>query len=145
MADSDEIYSELLKIKTDVRSLQHQTSWLLLGQRNELEDQWQPVFGIAPGKKANFTAMRVYLSVNAKRTVSEIATEAKVDKSDASKLLSMLERSELVEPLPQKTTQTKIYAKTPADWPLGISKALQAKIAAKSEPPPKLLPPRLSK
>jgi hypothetical protein len=140
MADSNEIYSEVLKIKTDVQSLQHQTSWLLLGQRNDLEDRWKPLFGLAKGKKANFMAMRVYLAVNSKRTVSDIATEAGVYPPDASKILTTLERARLVEPVPQKSTKTKIYAKTPADWALGISKALEGKIEGKSALSAKELP-----
>jgi predicted transcriptional regulator len=135
MADSNEIYSEILKIKTDVRALQHQTSWLLLGQAHELEKQWQPAFGLISGKKANFTAMRVYLAVNGKRTVTEIGTEADVHQPDASKILAALERVGLVEPVPQKTSGTKIYAKTSADWALGISKTLQARLAQKAASP----------
>lgn len=132
MADSNEIYNEILKIKSDVRSLQHQTSWLLLGQARELASQWRPAFSLMPGKKANFTAMRVYLAANGKRTVSEIAKEAKIGQPDASKILATLEKQGLVEPVPQKTTSTKIYSKTPADWALGISKTLQAKLAEKA-------------
>lgn len=137
MADSNEIYSEILKIKTDVRSLQHQTSWLLLGQAQELEKQWQPAFGLVAGKKANFMAMRVYIAVNGRRTVSEIAIEAKVHTPDASKILIALEGIGLVEPIPQKTSATKIYAKTPADWALSISKTLKQKLADKAAMPPK--------
>ena len=135
MADSNEIYSEILKIKTDVRALQHQTSWLLLGQRDDLQNQWKPAFSLVSGKKANFMAMRVYLAVNGKRTVTEIAKEAAVHAPDASRILTALEKSELVEPVPQKSSSTKIYSKTPADWALGITKTLQAKIESKQAPP----------
>lgn len=129
MSDGD-LFDEVLKIKTDVRSLQHQTSWLLRSEANELEKYWKPAFGLIPGKRPNFMAMRVYLAVNGKRTVSEIADVADVHRPDASKNLTQLEKIALVEPLPQKTSSTKIYAKTPADRALGISRALQAAIDA---------------
>jgi hypothetical protein len=133
MADSDQLFREVLKIKSEVESLQRQTQWLLAGEADQLQEQWHPVFGLNKGKKPNNMKMRVYLAVDGRRNIREVATEAGVDQSDASKLLADLEYHSLVEPLPQTSGKTKIYAKTPADRPLGISRTLRERVAQRAE------------
>lgn len=129
MADAD-MFQEVLKIKTDVRSLQHQTSWLLRSQALELESEWKPAFALEK-RRPNYTAMRVYLAVNGKRTINEIAATANVQRPDTSKILTQLEKKFfLIEELPQKTANTKIYVKTPADRALRITATLEAELAA---------------
>ena len=131
MGEGD-LFQEVLKIKTDVRALQHQTSWLLRSQGPELQQYWKPAFALDE-KRPNYTAMRVYLAVNGKRTINEIAQNSKVLRPNASVILTQLEKKYfLIEPLPQKTSLTKVYAKTPADRALGITSALEAALAAKA-------------
>lgn len=131
MADED-LFKEVLKIKTDVRSLQHQTSWLLRSQASDLEPEWKPAFGF-DNRRPNYTAMRVYLAVNGKRSINEIADTAKVKRPNASTILTELEtKFFLIEALPQKSSSTKIYAKTPADRALRITSTLEAALAANS-------------
>lgn len=131
MADED-LFKEVLKIKTDVRSLQHQTSWLLRSQASDLEPEWKPAFGF-DNRRPNYTAMRVYLAVNGKRSINEIAETARVHRPDASKILTELENKYfLIEALPAKTSSIKIYAKTPADRALRITPTLEAALAGNS-------------
>ena len=134
MGEGD-LFKEVLKIKTDVRSLQHQTSWLLRAQAPELQQYWTSEFGLGTGKRANYSAMRVYLAVNGKRTINEIAAVAAIQRPDASKILTRLEKRGLIEPLPQKTANSKIYIKTPADAALDITPTLEAALAAKTAIP----------
>jgi hypothetical protein len=130
MVTLDEIYGEVLNIKTDVQSVKHQTSWILRGHAEGVASHWREIFGIKPSTKRNYTKMRVYLETNGVRTVSEIALVTKVDVANVSRWLTEMEQERIVELLPV-TKKKKIYQKTPADFALGISEQLREEITKK--------------
>lgn len=132
MADSDDIYREVMIIKKDVEAVKHQTSWILRSHAESVAGHWQDVFGLTPGKRRHYSKMRVYLAVNGKRTVNEIATVAEVHRQDAGQWLKEMETHELVELLPVSKT-IKTYQKTPADFALGISRSLEEELAKKND------------
>lgn len=127
MANLDEIYQEVLHIKTDVQAVKQQTSWILRGHAEQVASHWQEIFGIRPSTKRNYSKMRVFLETNGVRTVNEVAVAAKVHVSDASRWLTEMERERIVELLPVAKNR-KIYQKTPADFALGISDRLREEL-----------------
>lgn len=127
MASLDEIYNEVLHIKTDVQAVKQQTSWILRGHAQQVASHWQDIFGIKPSTKRNYSKMRVFLETNGRRTVGEIASAAKVHLSDASRWLTDMEKERIVELLPV-TKNRKIYQKTPADFALGITEKLREEL-----------------
>ena len=58
---------------------------------------------------------------------SETGGAAGVDQADASRWLTKMEKQQIVELLPV-TKRTKVYQKTPADFPLRISEQLEAEL-----------------
>jgi len=131
MANSDDIYKELLIVKKDVESVKHQTQWILRSHAQGVAGHWHEIFGLLAGKKRNYSKMRVFLEVNGKRTVSEVALAAKVHAQDASVWLKDFETEKIVELLPVSKS-SRVYQKTPADFALGISEKLQEEITKKN-------------
>jgi hypothetical protein len=131
MVTSDEIYREVMNIKTDVQAVKHQTLWMLRDHSEAVASHWREIFGMVPSTKRNYTKMRVYLETNGVRTVSEIAAAAKVDVANVSRWLTDMEKEKIVELLPVAKNK-KIYQKTPADFALGISEKLREETAKKN-------------
>jgi len=131
MANLDEIYTEVLNIKTDVQAVKQQTSWILRGHAEQVASHWQEIFGIKASTKRNYSKMRVYLETNGRRTVSEIAAATKIHVADVSRWLTEMEKERIVELLPA-IKKRKIYQKTPADFALGISEHLREELAKKN-------------
>lgn len=127
MANLDEIYNEVLHIKSDVQAVKQQTSWILRGHAEQVASHWQEIFGIKPRTKRNYSKMRVFMETNGIRTVGEIAAGAKVHISDASRWLTEMDRERIVELLPVAKNK-KIYQKTPADFALGITERLREEL-----------------
>ena len=130
--EASDIYREIMHIKKDVESVKHQTSWLLRSYASSVAGHWEKIFGIVPGKKRRYNRMKVYLETDGRRSVKQVAAAAGVFENDAGQWLAEMANDDvrLVALLPQKK-QDKIYDKTPADFPLGISEKLHAELAKK--------------
>lgn len=134
MANLDDIYREVLIVKKDVESVKHQTSWILRSHAAGVAGHWHEIFGLLAGRKRNYSKMRVFLEVNGKRTVTEVAAAAKVHVQDASVWLKEFETEKIVELLPISKS-SRVYQKTPADFALGISEKLQDEVSKKNAKP----------
>lgn len=130
--EASDIYREVMHIKKDVESVKHQTSWLLRSYADSVASHWEKIFGIVPGKKRRYNWMKVYLETDGRRSVKEVAAAAKVPENHAGQWLAEMAGNDvrLVALLPQKRSD-KIYDKTPADFPLGISERLRAELTKK--------------
>jgi DNA-binding MarR family transcriptional regulator len=126
MNKNEEVAEDIRKIRWHQEAIDKNMELLTRAHRKEIMEEIKDFFGLVPKKKKAINRAKIFLAIDGKRTVSDLASFLNLPISYISQEITKLKGMSLIEV--KKATKTGIiYKKTRANSILRISLTLKKK------------------